>query len=152
MVCGRKARSDSRTTCRNFLFTPCWRVFPGDTGISSMVRFHPSWDGLLDDLFVANPGPPRVLRGVKSTRGKTATTNRSRRTKRIAAIAHKGFKCERCGCTGDPCIFDFHHVDPDQKEAQWTEMRQWSLSRILDEVSKCELLCANCHRLVHWTS
>lgn len=46
-------------------------------------------------------------------------------------------------------IFDFHHIDPSQKEVSWSTLRNWSNDKIEKELNKCTLLCANCHRLLH---
>jgi predicted HNH restriction endonuclease len=47
------------------------------------------------------------------------------------------------------CVFDFHHTDPQEKEYMWTKLRLFSDSRIQEELAKCILLCANCHRMAH---
>ena len=61
----------------------------------------------------------------------------------------EGGKCIKCGY--DRCLsaLDFHHKDPQEKEYVWTKLRLLSDSRIQEELSKCKLLCANCHRLIH---
>lgn len=46
-------------------------------------------------------------------------------------------------------IRSFHHTDPNTKEYSWSKLRLFSDSKIREELSKCQLLCANCHRLVH---
>ena len=46
-------------------------------------------------------------------------------------------------------MFDFHHTDPSTKVANISNlcMDKRKDSIILNEISKCILLCANCHRL-----
>lgn len=66
------------------------------------------------------------------------------------AVEHKGGKCEVCGY--DKCIgaLEFHHLDPDEKEFTISGSGHTrSLDRVLEEIEKCILLCANCHREVH---
>lgn len=46
---------------------------------------------------------------------------------------------------------EFHHINPDEKEFQldMRHLSNTSLERLQNEVNKCQLLCANCHREVH---
>lgn len=59
--------------------------------------------------------------------------------------------CERCGETHQGCL-DFHHLDPEGKDAPVGEMlaNLKSKESILAEISKCIVLCANCHRKEHY--
>ena len=59
-----------------------------------------------------------------------------------------GAKCQICGY--DKCVaaLEFHHRNPAEKDPQWR--RGWSLDRLRNELNKCDILCANCHREVHW--
>lgn len=59
-------------------------------------------------------------------------------------------KCERCG-ENHPATLDFHHRDPATKEIGLWELQRksWGKDRILAEIAKCEVLCANCHRKHH---
>ena len=58
--------------------------------------------------------------------------------------------CKICG-EGDPDCLDFHHLDPTQKESNINNLAQSvkSIPRLLKEIDKCILLCANCHRKFH---
>ena len=69
--------------------------------------------------------------------------------KKAILIQERGGKCEECGFKGHPAIFDFHHRDPTQKDYGISEFRCHPLSKLRKEVEKCDLLCANCHRLKH---
>ena len=65
--------------------------------------------------------------------------------------AYKGtLACIRCG-ESDPVTLDFHHRNPTEKEFSFHELwfRGWSVNRIMSEIAKCDVLCANCHRKVH---
>lgn len=58
--------------------------------------------------------------------------------------------CNRCAEDHPACI-QFHHADPTTKEASVANAvrRGWSRARILRELAKCEVLCANCHAKRH---
>ena len=57
-------------------------------------------------------------------------------------------KCSHC-VESDPRCLDFHHVLPKGREKSVSSMLIYSKERILKEISKCIILCANCHRKEH---
>lgn len=68
------------------------------------------------------------------------------------AIEAKGGACIHCGIQYDgtnSVIFDFHHLDPSEKEFSPGDIMRGSWEKIEKEIDKCVLLCANCHRLEH---
>ena len=72
------------------------------------------------------------------------------REQKLKYVQYKGGKCQLCGY--DKCIasLDFHHIDPSQKDFQVTAYRKsWEIAKA--ELDKCVLLCANCHREVHYS-
>lgn len=67
-------------------------------------------------------------------------------------IQSLGGKCVSCGGEFEDCCYDFHHLNPSEKEFTISQSntngaRSWL--KLRDEIKKCALLCANCHRLVH---
>lgn len=73
-----------------------------------------------------------------------------RRRLKARAVAYMGHACAGCGRTGHQAIFEFHHRDPATKEFGITSdgiPRRWQ--KIVAELAKCVMLCANCHREVH---
>ena len=54
-----------------------------------------------------------------------------------------------CPCGEDrPETLVFDHVDTKRKKYMISEMRaRYSLTAILNEISKCRILCANCHSI-----
>lgn len=76
---------------------------------------------------------------------------RARRKKvRQMSVEYKGGKCEMCGY--DRCIdaLEFHHNDLSNKDFGISEKgytRSWK--RVMEELDKCIMLCANCHRELH---
>ena len=66
---------------------------------------------------------------------------------REKAIDYKGGKCEHCGYDKYRGALEFHHKDPTQKDPQG--LRKMNLEKLFEEVDKCVLLCANCHREEH---
>lgn len=69
---------------------------------------------------------------------------------RWKAIAHKGGRCQICGY--DRCVeaLEFHHLNSSRKDFGISSKgytRSWS--KVLEELEKCILLCANCHRELH---
>lgn len=61
----------------------------------------------------------------------------------------KSRPCTDCKRSYPPCVMDFDHRDPALKTAQVGQLinRYGSKKRLLEEIAKCDLLCANCHRL-----
>ena len=58
----------------------------------------------------------------------------------------KDVPCKDCGDTFPPYCMDFDHVTG-TKTANISEMKSYSMDRILDEVAKCDIVCSNCHRI-----
>lgn len=58
--------------------------------------------------------------------------------------------CTTCGETHFACL-EFHHIDPNTKEATVGSIAgRWGAARIKAELNKCIVLCANCHRKLHF--
>ena len=64
----------------------------------------------------------------------------------------KELSCVKCGY--NKCIeaLDFHHINPDEKENTVARMlaNSYGIDRTYKEMSKCVVLCANCHREFHY--
>lgn len=77
--------------------------------------------------------------------------NRERRLRnKFRAIEKLGSCCSRCMVHyKDMDVYDFHHVGEEKKLNKLGVMWSYSWKRIKEELSKCVLLCANCHRIIH---
>ena len=77
----------------------------------------------------------------------TIIRRRERKTKLVDMF---GGKCADCEQSFPNCCYDFHHLDPSQKDASVANLGTMKWERILDEiVGKCVMLCSNCHRIRH---
>lgn len=75
---------------------------------------------------------------------------RARRVaKKHKAIQYKGWCCSVCGYSKCEAALDFHHMDPSKKDADFTQMKNWTWESIQEEIDKCILVCSNCHREIH---
>lgn len=55
--------------------------------------------------------------------------------------------CILCGESSKECL-DFHHLH--DKDVEVSKLRTFgSIRRVIEEIDKCVVLCANCHRKVH---
>jgi len=72
----------------------------------------------------------------------------------------KRVPCADCGNTFPEICMDFHHINEDTKAevlkkpgqnsmSRW--MKRWSIKKIDEELDKCVVLCACCHRIRHKT-
>jgi len=78
------------------------------------------------------------------------SVKRRRKKLRQMALDLLGGKCMICGYCRDMKALDFHHLDESQKKFGLSDRgltRSWEKTK--EEVLKCVLLCANCHREVH---
>ena len=80
---------------------------------------------------------------------KYAAVKRVRITKILQELKVNG--CAICGYNKSPVALDFHHANPKDKKFL---LNAANLSRadylIVEELNKCVLVCANCHRLLHY--
>lgn len=55
--------------------------------------------------------------------------------------------CVRCK-EADPIVLEFDHLESSTKVADvgTTVRRLWNIKKIQEEIDKCQILCANCHR------
>lgn len=59
--------------------------------------------------------------------------------------------CLDCGRTYHYSIMDFDHVRGEKKyNIASLVSRKASTTRVISEIEKCDLVCANCHRLRTW--
>lgn len=72
-----------------------------------------------------------------------------RRNNKRKAVEHMGGTCHRCGGIFPDCCFDFHHKDPTEVNDVPSRILHCSWKRILEELSKCIMVCSNCHRIIH---
>jgi hypothetical protein len=72
--------------------------------------------------------------------------------RKIEAINYKGGKCIDCNLmlkNSHYAVFEFHHLNSLEKDADWSKLRLKNIHKINEELDKCVLLCANCHRIRH---
>ena len=70
--------------------------------------------------------------------------------KRLLTEVKETAPCAACGEYHPASCMDHHHLDPSVKEKQISSMLSAnSWKKIEEEMSKCVLLCANCHRKIH---
>ncbi len=79
-----------------------------------------------------------------------AAVHKRRRKIRLMAIEYKGGCCENCGYKCCNEALEFHHNNSSGKDFSISEKgytRSWT--KVKEELDKCTLLCANCHREIH---
>lgn len=59
------------------------------------------------------------------------------------------WRCTRCGYAKTKRALELHRLDPKEKDVNVSKMWTYTEARILAEIDKCVVLCANCHREVH---
>lgn len=65
-------------------------------------------------------------------------------------LDYKGGKCISCNYNNYQGALEFHHLDPNEKEFHIASLKHNSFNNnIKNELDKCILLCANCHREIH---
>jgi hypothetical protein len=78
---------------------------------------------------------------------------RKRRAAENAAFVWEYKSTHPCKCgVSHPACIDFHHKDPATKDRGISDLVSGGLShsRLLKEIAKCDILCSNCHRKLHW--
>src|SRR3972149_205391 len=83
----------------------------------------------------------------KIRKDKSESSSKSQKRRRIELrnqfIEFKGGKCERCGIT-DERVFEIHHINGREK---WEQSRITTLTKV--DWKELQLICANCHKIIH---
>ena len=80
-------------------------------------------------------------------------TSRTKRQRWLDGIAlYYGCSNPECKWDGEfePAMLEFHHIDETQKKACIAHLKKQKLTRLVEEINKCCVLCSNCHRAVTW--
>jgi hypothetical protein len=75
-----------------------------------------------------------------------------RRRQKQKIVEYLGGACSTCGYSRCIAALEVHHIDPTQKKFAISVSgvpRSWD--KVLEEIKKCKLLCANCHREEHFS-
>ena len=87
------------------------------------------------------------LRNQEDIKQKTAEKNADNKVKWQEYKA--SLKCTKCGFDHIAAL-DFHHIDPNEKEHNVNRLvSNKSFAKAYEEIKKCIVLCANCHRIHH---
>src|SRR5215207_10371996 len=77
--------------------------------------------------------------------------NKNRQRNRLRAILWEAKQrpCQDCGVVFHPWVMEFDHRDGSTKLAAVGNLagRGCRDARLLEEISKCDVVCANCHRM-----
>lgn len=86
---------------------------------------------------------------------KRADNRRSLDIRKAIINGAKDRPCADCGKEFPPCVMDFDHAPGTREMPRTRGFTSWSMSvgidRLKAEIAKCEVVCANCHRLRHFS-
>lgn len=88
----------------------------------------------------------------ESNKGIYVETRKRNKPRQVASKRDMIYKlkennpCIDCGKFYPYYVMQFDHLDNKQKEISNMISQNYAINSILNEVSKCELVCANCHR------
>ena len=74
------------------------------------------------------------------------------RARKQQAVDYMGGKCADCLNVFPTAVYDFHHLNPAEKDMDPQKALRSSWDKAKVELDKCVLLCANCHRIRHFVS
>lgn len=83
----------------------------------------------------------------KKNKAKRLAAQNKRRLATVAWInTIKSSPCTDCGKSFPTCCMQFDHIG-DNKLYDIASMTSCATAKILEEIEKCELVCANCHAI-----
>lgn len=95
-------------------------------------------------------GPPDILNYSNDEWNGLSKNMRFRRRNqaKIAEIKVES-GCSVCGYSDNPASLEFHHQNPENKFMDISTMitQGYSTDKIMNEIEKCVVLCANCHKI-----
>ena len=135
--------------------TKVCRICKKEKEISSYHKKKDTYDGLRSDCKECRKEGDKkyyIANKEEINRKGREHSAKKRSTRREEFKQHFGqFVCEECGYS-HKCwaAFDLHHLDMREKEFTISHYSYKPWEDIKDEVDKCILLCATCHRIEHY--
>ena len=83
----------------------------------------------------------------RAERQLAANTRNQKRKREI--VDHFGDKCLDCKLTYPQYVYQFHHLDPNEKDVNPSYALNKRPTEMWKELNKCVMLCANCHMIRH---
>lgn len=77
------------------------------------------------------------------------TSKNSRVNLKYRMIFVMGDKCCICGYNRSRTALEFHHINPAEKDFTLSGNANRGWDFVVQELPKCILVCANCHREIH---
>jgi hypothetical protein len=69
---------------------------------------------------------------------------------KLTIIQEHGGCCTKCGYNRNISALEFHHIEPEHKDFHFSNTKTTNIDKIRAEMGKCILVCANCHREIHY--
>jgi hypothetical protein len=95
--------------------------------------------------------PEKVKEYYSSPKGREFQNAANRRgeekRRRFINLLKMDRPCYDCGGMFEPHVMDWDHVTGEKKFTIGANQRSHKLEDVIDEINKCQLVCANCHRL-----
>lgn len=80
-----------------------------------------------------------------------AANHKMQMRKRQLVTDAKNVPCKDCGIRWPACAMDLHHHSRGDKLFPiGPAIASVGYSKLLEEIAKCDVLCANCHRIRTW--
>lgn len=96
--------------------------------------------------------PPYSPREIEARRRYNRRRHRRDRQSGTDSVAELKLKlgCTDCGYKGHAAALDFDHLPGFKKLTEVSALLKGPRSVLLAEIAKCEVVCANCHRIRTW--
>lgn len=86
----------------------------------------------------------------KECESKVVKENQRKILRKAYTITHNlPYECSLCGYSKCEAALEFHHLNPSEKEFDIKALTNCSVEKAVNEIQKCILVCANCHRELH---
>lgn len=100
--------------------------------------------------FYANGYQPNGKKKYKSKCKNCQIMHDNNRKEDIILKVVGSYSCKLCGYNKCKQALEFHHIDPNIKEYKIANLTTHKEDTLLKELEKCILVCANCHREIHY--
>lgn len=101
------------------------------------------------NFFVGRYTKCKKCRNMARRPNETIASQNTRISRKKRVIEYMGGCCACCGFKEGISAFDVHHINPENKDPNFSTHLFWSWERLKKELDSCLLLCANCHRRLH---